>query len=277
MTSESEIHSQLYAVNKAFSKQSDEFDLIDHSNPILTDMRRQIYAHVGRFLSSPSRILELNAGTGIDAIHFVAQGHSVHATDLSDGMVRQIRMKIRARNLEDRLTCQQLSFDALQELDVSAFKFDFVFSNFGGLNCIPDLTKVTRNLPSLLKKGAYVTWVIMPTVCLWEIAAILKGNFRHAFRRFAKNGVNSHLAGEYFHTYYHSLNDIRNAFGEDFEFIGSQGLAAVSPQPHHDRLVRAFPRFYRLTRWLDGGLRSYFPFNRWADHLIVTFKYRGRK
>jgi ubiquinone/menaquinone biosynthesis C-methylase UbiE len=275
MTPESEIQSQLYAVNKAFSRQSDEFDLIDHSNPILTDMRKQIYAHVGRFLNSSSRILELNAGTGIDAIHFVAQGHSVHATDLSDGMVRQIRMKMLAHQLEDRLTCQQLSFDALHELDFSARKFDFVFSNFGGLNCISDLTKVTRNLPSLLKKDAYVTWVIMPRVCLWEMAAILKGNVRHAFRRFSSDGVIAHLEGEHFKTYYHSLRDIIESLGPDFNFIKAEGLGAVSPQPHHTRFVASYPRLYKLLRSLDATVRNSFPFNRWADHLIVTVQYKG--
>src|SRR5450432_2015911 len=81
-------------VNEAFSKQSLHYDADDLQNSLLQTMRLQVYSHVSIFINKPSRILELNSGTGIDALHFVQQGHSVHATDLSDGMIEQIKKKI---------------------------------------------------------------------------------------------------------------------------------------------------------------------------------------
>src|SRR5215831_16929809 len=81
-------------VSEAFSRQSSHYDADDLQNPLLHDMRVQVYQHVSKFLNKPSRILELNSGTGIDALYFAQHGHLVHATDLSDGMIEQIKMKI---------------------------------------------------------------------------------------------------------------------------------------------------------------------------------------
>jgi SAM-dependent methyltransferase len=263
--------SQLEAVNRAFSKQSSQYDQEDKTNPVLQDMRLQVYHHVKKFVKPQSSILELNAGTGIDALHFVSEGHRVHATDLSDGMIEQIQKKISVKGLQSQLSCQQLSYNHLN--DINGKKFDFVFSNFGGLNCIEDLSQVTRHLPALLNEGAYVTWVIMPPVCLWELLGLIKGRGKKALRRFHKSGVRAHLEGEYFTTYYHSLKDVRSAFGPSFKFVSSEGLAALSPQPHRGDFTLKYPRLYRNLRGLDSAVRSHFPFNRWADHIIVTFRF----
>lgn len=215
-------------------------------------------------------MLELNAGTGLDALHFVGQGHTVHATDLADGMIDRLKAKI-ASTGNPRFTCQQLSFDNLGQ--VSQKDFDYVFSNFGGLNCIKDLSEVTRHLPRLLKEGAYVTVVVMPPICLWEIFSILKGNWKRAFRRLRKHGAPAHLEGEYFYTYYHSLGKIRAAFGPAFSLTEAEGLAALSPPPHRGDIPRRHARLYKLMRKIDARFKNRFPFNRWADHLIVTLRY----
>jgi ubiquinone/menaquinone biosynthesis C-methylase UbiE len=76
-------------------------------------MGAQVYAHSEKFLRPQSSILELNAGTGIYALHFINAGHIVHVIDLSDGMIAQIENKIQAHNLQSRLSLQQLSYDNL--------------------------------------------------------------------------------------------------------------------------------------------------------------------
>lgn len=261
-------------VNKAFTLQSPGFDVDDLSNPVLIDMRKQIYAHVHRFLKPGVKILELNAGTGIDACYFAKMGHYVHATDLSDGMIRQLQIKSAEPALRNLLSVQQVSYDHLNEVSHSGF--DFVFSNFGGLNCIDDLSKVTTHLPELLSPGAYITWVIMPPLCFWEIMGIVKGNFSASLRRFKKGGVMAHLEGQYFPAWYHTLHTVKKAFGTNFRFIRSESLGILSPQPHHFKLVQKYPLLYRLLRKLDSMVRNVYPFNRWGDHIIITFQYTGK-
>lgn len=260
------------AINRAFSKQSAGYDTADEKSIILQDLRHQVYRHVERFLQPQSRLLELNAGTGIDAMYFVSSGHRVHATDVSDGMINQIQKKISIHSLSDRLSCQQVSYADLDQ--VAEEPFDYVFSNFGGLNCIRDLSMVTKNLGKLVKQGGYVTWVIMPPICPWELMWLIKGKMKQAFRRLAKGGVMAHVEGEYLRTYYHSLKQVRSAFGDAFRLIRVEGLAALSPPPHASEFPIKHPATYKLLRNIDGAACNTFPFNRWADHLIVTFQFK---
>jgi ubiquinone/menaquinone biosynthesis C-methylase UbiE len=258
------------AVNRAFSKQSSQYDHEDISNPILQAMRQQTYAHLQRFLDPKSSILELNAGTGIDALHFARVGHHVHATDIASGMIKQIESKIAAENLGALVSCQQLSYDELQRIDEQ--KFDYVFSNFGGLNCIKDLSSVAAHLPGLLRLGGHVTWVIMPPVYLWELMWFFKGYGMKAFRRLRQDGVLAHVEGEYINTFYHSLPTIKRAIGPKFKLVESEGLHAVLPPPSRGDFPAKHPGIYKFLQRVDALVRSRYPFNRCADHIIVTFK-----
>ena len=258
------------AVNKAFTKQASHFDEEDQKNAVLQRMRSQVYEHVNKYLKPHSKILELNAGTGIDALHFVREGHRVHATDLSDGMIEQLTNKVANHNLSDKLTVQQLSFTELDQ--ITEKEFDFVFSNFGGLNCVDDLTRVSHHLPRLLQPRAFITLVIMPVICPWELISVFK-NGKKSLRRFKSGGVRAHLEGEYFQTYYHSLQTVRKAFANQFTFVRSEGLATLSAHPHTANFPERYPRLDKFLLRIDQRVRTRFPFNRWGDHIIVTFQF----
>ncbi len=258
-------------INSAFSKQAVHFDEDDFSNPILQQWRQQVYKHIDQFIKPNSTILELNAGTGIDAVRFSKQGHRVHATDLSDGMISVLNEKIIRLSLHKEITTQQVSFDNLSQVEG---RYDYVFSNFGGLNCLEDLTKVTNAVHKLLNEGAIITWVIMPPICLWEWSWILKGQFKKAFRRL-DGKTTAHLEGEYFTTYYHSLSQIKKAFGLQFKFIKSEGLGIFSPPPSAVVFIKKYPALTKNLKYLDRVVQNYFPFNQWGDHIMVTFQYKG--
>lgn len=257
-------------VNKAFSKQSGHFDEDDLSNPVLQLWRKRIYAHVDQFIKPDSKILELNAGTGIDAIRFARKGHSIHAIDISDGMIFKIKEKTTAVSLSNKITTQQISFEELNHVNG---KFDYVFSNFGGLNCSDDLKKVTRHLPGLLNKNSYVTWVIMPKVTPWEWLWMFRGEFKNAFRRFERNGVTAHLEGEFFKTYYYALNEIEESFGSQFRLVNAESLGVFSPPPSAQNFEKRFSGVSRLLNTTDQSLGKIWPFSRWGDHIIVTFQF----
>lgn len=262
---------QYEAVNRAFTKQASHYDADDNGNPVLQSWRRKVYAHLDQFLKPGSSILELNAGTGIDAAYLAQLGHCVHATDLSDGMIEQIKVKASDVDLHGRLTYQQLSFEDLDQLKKK--KFDHIFSNFGGLNCAKDLRKVFTHFRELLRTGGYVTVVIMPPVCPWEILSILKGN-RKAFRRMG--GIaSSHLEGEYFQAYYYSLSKVRLCMGPYFKLKKVEGLGVLSPPTSRSDFPLKHPTFYKFLNNLDSEISYRFPFNRLGDHLIITFQHFG--
>src|ERR1044071_10224967 len=84
----------------AFNKQSAIFDQIYSSNAIIQYKRKRVRDHVEHYLKPNSKILELNAGTGEDAIYFAERGHEVHATDISSGMQQELIQKIKDHHLE---------------------------------------------------------------------------------------------------------------------------------------------------------------------------------
>lgn len=223
------------------------------------------------FLKPNTRLLELNAGTGIDALHFVREGHRVHATDISPGMIEKISEKIHRFSLHERLTVQLCSFEGLDSINNQ--KFEYVFSNFGGLNCCRDLTNVAKHLPGLLNPQGFLTWVIMPPVSLWEWSWILAGR-KAAFRRLRKGGTLAHLEGEFFRTYYHSLHTIKRKLGSDFHLIKAEGLGALSPPPASYQFALNHPMVYSFMNKVDHIACAGFPFNRWTDHIMASFQYR---
>ena len=265
---------QFENVSEAFSRQSTTFDAYEEKNHILKWMRRQIHKEVLHYLPSNAHLLELNCGTGIDAVFFASNGCRVHATDIAEGMLSETAAKIDRFHFQDMISTQKCSYTELE--NVSERNFDYVFSNFGGLNCIDDLSKVTTKLPPLLNPGAHVSFVLMAPVCPWEMALALKGNVSIGFRRLKKNGAPSHLEGVHFTSCYFSPEEAIKKFGNEFEFISLKGIASVSPPPYLDKFPEKYPKLYsRLCKW-DEKVSHIWPFNHWADHYVLTMRYKGK-
>jgi ubiquinone/menaquinone biosynthesis C-methylase UbiE len=258
-------------VREAFSRQALIYDKYEAGNMSLSFMRNEVRDHVMKFLRKGDKILELNAGTGTDAVFFAKNGFKVHATDISDGMIEKLEEKIISNGLRDKITFQKCSFTELENID--GFPFDFIFSNFGGLNCASDLHQVTKYFPLLLKKTGRVTLVIMPHICPWEMALMLRGNFKTAFRRLKTEGIKSHIEGKYFNTYYFTPANVMEALGNSFKKIKLQGLASFSPPPYMDNFPKKYPSVFKILNKLDSAFASYFPFNHFADHFIITAEY----
>jgi ubiquinone/menaquinone biosynthesis C-methylase UbiE len=265
---------QFPAIAEAFSRTAEKYDSFAGDHPHLTRMRNKVYDHIGRHLPSGSRVLELNAGTGTDAVALAQRGYHVHATDLAPGMLGRAREKVEQLKLSAQITIQQCSFTELDQ--IQGAPFDAVFSDLGGLNCIPNLTPVIRELPHVLKPGGLVTWVLMPPVCLWEMAEIFRGHFRLAFRRFAQRGTRSHLEGLHFDVYYFSPRQVMKWFGDDFSQIALEGLSVITPTAESKNLAKRFPRLYHALSWVDDRLAVRPPWREWGDFYILSLRYRPR-
>jgi ubiquinone/menaquinone biosynthesis C-methylase UbiE len=258
-------------IAEAFSRTAAKYDAFAKDHPHLTRLREKVYAHVSRHVPPGSRILELNAGTGIDAAALAQRGYQVHATDISAGMLARAREKVTQLGLGERVSVQECSFTDLGQ--VQGAPFDAVFSNLGGLNCIPDLSAVIAQLPAVLRPGGTVTWVLMPPVCLWELAEVFRGNFHLAFRRMARMGARSHLEGLYFNVYYFPPRSVLNWFGKDYNFLELEGLSVITPTAESKNLAKRFPRLYAALARLDDALSIRSPWWGWGDFYILSMKY----
>ena len=260
-------------IAEAFSRTAEKYDSFAEDHPHLTRMRNKVYSHVLRHVPRGARILELNAGTGTDAVELAQRGYFVHATDIAPGMLNRLPEKLERLGLQDRVTMEELSFLSLEE--VQGAPFDAVFSDLGGLNCIPDLTPVIQQLPKILRPGGTVTWVLMPHICLWEFAEVFRGNFSLAFRRLSRGRVRAQLEGLQFDVYYFSARQAIRWFGDNFEVLALEGLSVLTPTAESKNFARRNPRLYRSLSWLDDRLSPHWPWKGWGDFYILTMKYRA--
>jgi ubiquinone/menaquinone biosynthesis C-methylase UbiE len=259
-------------IAEAFSRTGEKYDAFGQDHPHLNRMRRKVYTHLERFLPRGSRILEINAGTGIDAVELAQRGYSVHATDIATGMLERARDKIQDQALSSHVTLQVCSFTCLDQ--INGGPYDAVFSNLGGLNCLPDLRTVIQQLHDVLLPGGLITWVLMPRVCLWELVEVLRGHPRLAVRRFARNGTNAHLEGLHFPIYYFTPRQVKAWFGPAYECLAIEGLSVLTPTAESKHFVERHPNLYRVLTWLDDRVAPHSPWYGWGDFFILTMRQR---
>lgn len=257
-------------VSDAFSRQAPSFDDIYETNTITTWMRDRARAEVLQHIQPASHILELNCGTGLDALFFVKQGHKVLATDNAPGMLSALNEKIIQRGLQDSITTQRCSFNDLENLHGQ--EFDYVYSNFGGLNCSDNLPKVLCDIDKLLKPGGHFTLVIMPKICPWDLFMMFKGYFKTAFRRFKRNGTPAHIEGVHFTCYYYNPSLVINTMGADYTVASLKGLAIVVPPPYIEHFREKHPNTFARLEAIENKIYSKSPYNHWCDHYAITMQ-----
>lgn len=257
---------------KAFSKQSGVFDGIYSNDTIIQYKRQRVRDHVNQCIPPNSSILELNAGTGEDAVFFAGQGHRVHATDLSTGMQEVLRKKVMANHLSSSVSQETCSYTSLEQLNNKG-PYDLVFSNFAGLNCTNELDKVLNSLSPLLKPRGFVTLVVLPRFCLWELLLLFKGKTKTALRRFCgKEGAISHIEGEYFRCWYYNPSFIMDQLKSDFDVVSLEGLCTIVPPSYINGFAEKHPWVYNNLCKLEKRLRHQWPWRSIGDYFIISLQ-----
>ena len=257
---------------EAFSKQSSVFDELYSSNNIIQYKRERVRLHVLQFLQPGSNILELNAGTGEDAVFFAGQGHHVHATDISTGMQEQLTNKVLRNQLTGLVSQELCSFTKLDSLKNKG-PYDLIFSNFAGLNCTNELEKVLASFDHLLKPGGMITLVVLPKFCVWETLLILKGKFRTATRRFfSGNGRKAHIEGTHFKCWYYSPAFIRKNLKDRFDLVELEGLCTIVPPSYIEQFAEKYPGAFSYLCRKENKYKNKWPWRYIGDYFIISLK-----
>jgi ubiquinone/menaquinone biosynthesis C-methylase UbiE len=255
----------------AFNRQAAVFDQAYQSNPIIQYKRERVRKAVLHILKPGATILELNAGTGEDAIWFASRGYRVHATDISKGMLQQMANKISAAEIRN-ITMEECSFTELGSLKHKG-PYDHIFSNFGGLNCTGDLAKVLEHFSSLLHPGGTVTLVIISPFCLWETLQIFRGRFKDGTRRFfSRRGRKAVVEGKAFTCWYYKPSYVRSQMQSEFECLGVEGLSSVVPPSYMENFPYKFPKLFSSLKKIEYRFRSSWPVRSMGDYFIISFR-----
>lgn len=259
----------LVAAGTAFDRVATLYDEIFSHSAIGKAQRRLVHRELEPVFVRGSRILDINCGTGEDALHFGARGVEVLACDASPAMIDVCSRKHAAAGADPSnifLVCANENLD-----DLASFgPFDGALSNFGGLNCSADLSAVGRQLAPLLSPGGALFICIMGRVCAWEIAwYVLSGRWGKAFRRVRASGSTATIGGLSLRVHYPSVHQVTAAFAPWFRFHARRGIGVFLPPSWLEPFFRNRPRTLHFLEWLDRQLGAWPLVRSFADHVLL--------
>lgn len=220
------------------------------------------------------KILELNCGTGEDALRFAQKEHQVLATDLSSKMVNVTNTKIIQNHLTDFVETLKIGIEDISPENVGQ-DYDLVFSNFGGLNCIQsdDLLNLSLELSKILKPKGHFIAVVMPNYCMMESLYFLaKFQGKKILRRSNPKGLPVNVEGQSVHTWYYSPQQFYKHFTEHFKNIAQKPIGLFVPPSYMEPYFRTKPKQLNALNTLDQSLNRFSTTARIADHFLIDLE-----
>lgn len=259
---------------EAFNKAASEYDVSFTKTAIGTMQRNRVWHYLENLLKNrKAEILEINCGTGEDALWLSQKCYQVVATDVAGSMITVAESKriiAGAKNVHFKT----IDFFKLKQT-LAPQQFDFIFSDFGGLNCVnePELELLSKDFASLLYPGGKLVIVLMGKYCLWETCYfIAKFKLLKALRRWDNKGVQTTIEGEEFETWFYSVGAIKKLFSEHFKLIDVKPIAFAVPPSYLQNYFDKKPGLLeRLNRW-DRVFTKWRWLANFSDHLIITLE-----
>jgi SAM-dependent methyltransferase len=237
-------------------------------------LRRAVWRELECVFSRGQRILELNCGTGVDAVHLAERGIRVLACDISQRMIDLARQRASTTLLRDAIDFRVLATEELGAL-FSEGTFDGAFSNFSGLNCVENLAQVRKNLSHLIKPGGSVVVCMLGRFVPWEILWFLaRGDWAKAMRRFQSKSAFS-LQGDALKVYYRSKPEITSLFAPEFRLRKWKGIGIAVPPSYLERWAQRFPNLTKALDQADRLLGSMTIFRSMSDFVLLEFEHTG--
>lgn len=213
-----------------------------------------------------NKIFEFNCGTGFDAKHFTKQGYLVVGTDAAVEMIEVAK----AKNIKGAQFYQR-NFNDIS-IDDYVGKSDFVFSNFGGLNCLSESELATffNHLALKQKSRDSLAVVIMPKFCVVEdLYLLLKGQFSQLFRRSRKEFIEVDVSGEKIRTYYHSPKKVKQLLKNNYKIQIIKPIAHFLPPSYLEPFFKKHLWILKYLNFMERTFGSIGFLASNADHFIL--------
>jgi ubiquinone/menaquinone biosynthesis C-methylase UbiE len=235
--------------------------------------RGAVWRELAKTFRSGDHILEIGCGTGVDACFLAERNIRVVACDLSVQMIDVATHKIQQRGLQKLIRPLVLRAEDITDLPAGEL-FDGAFSNFGALNCVDDLTRVSRSLARLLKPGATAVLCWMGPCCMWEMLWYLgQWNTGKAFRRFKPEGISVRIAnGAFVHVQYPSAATLARAFAPEFHVKSVRGIGIAVPPSYLESWARRHRYLLQRCEQLDSWLGAFPGIRSIGDHVLVRLQ-----
>src|SRR3984957_20303971 len=243
---------------------AETYDQDFESTLIGQSRRKAVWRDLDRLFVSGQRILEINCGTGIDALHLAERGLTVVACDISQRMIELARERAGSTRFGKAVEFRVLSTEEMAKLDGEA-PFDGAFSNFSGLNCVEDLRSASRNLSELLRPNARVLLCMLGRFVPWEILWFgVHADLRRALRRLA-GPIARAVDGGMLKVGYPSADQIAQSFAAQFDLRRLSGIGICVPPSYMEHWARRFPNVLSALASADSMLGGLPVFRGMAD------------
>jgi SAM-dependent methyltransferase len=266
----------LLDTQRAFDSVAADYDGPRGNNVLIQRMRHTMWRELEARFARGSRLVDVGCGTGLDAVHLASGGRHVLATDWSPAMIERTRARAADAGITDRIDARATGGHELGRLDASFDGvFDGAYSNFGPLNCVPDLREFARQCARLLRPGGELVFSVIGRVCPWEW---LYYRFRRPERariRFARGPVAVKMNGHAIWTTYYRPREFAAEFRGFFDVVEYRALSLFLPPPYLESWYVNHPRVFGAAGWLDD-LTGGWPLLRNAgDHFLIVLRRRA--
>lgn len=255
----------LDAVASAFDDRADTYDRFT-DGVIGRTLRAAVQRRLLARFRPGDRVLEINCGTGEDAVWLASRGIHVVATDVSAGMLSVARRKVHDHGVADRVDLRQVAIEAV---DTRLGSFDGLLSNFGGLNCVASLGAVAPRLAACVRPGGFALWCVMGPLVPWEWAWFMaQARPAAAFRRLRRGGVD----WRGIRVRYPSVRETTRAASPWFVRRRVAALGCFVPPPYADAwALRHRDSLERLNR-LERLVEALRPCPDLSDHYLIELE-----
>ena len=248
-----------------------DYDRGVSSNTLDRHLRAVSNAVLARAYRPSDRVLEVGAGTGLETLPLARRGTRVVATDISSRMLARLSEKALAEGLEGRVATRVVAAHELGRVldEFGPHSFDGAFSDFGALNCEPELDSFPGILHELLRPRGTLVLGIWNRVCAAEtLLSLAAGEPRRAFARLeVPVAVGRSRYG--IPVYARSPGEMLGAFRSRFKAVRITGLPVFMPPYDFGNRLPSRERLLRILGALDAHLARRFPFNRFGDHFLM--------
>lgn len=236
--------------------------------------RKIVWRYMQKRIFPMIEILEVNCGTGEDACYLSGLNCRVTATDASAGMINQCLRKNQIASGSNFPVFRQASINELDSV-IGEKKFDLIFSNFSGLNCISqeELRETAAKFHIILKPEGRLIFVVFGTKCLWEkLYFLLKGKRKEMNRRNMKKSVYVQLRNSLIQIYYYSPDEIRKLFSDFFRIVNMKPVGFFIPPTYLNKFFMHRKILFRMLSLADRLTGSFSILSDRADHYIIELR-----
>jgi ubiquinone/menaquinone biosynthesis C-methylase UbiE len=257
----------------AFDTIAADYDTSFTHSWIGREQRRITRQLLEQFLSTKKKlkILDINCGTGEDALWLAGLEHDVIGIDISAEMIKEANRKQPGSANPKFLRCGFTELKNYFHQD----QFDLVLSNFAGLNCASpgEITNVSSQINQILKPGGHFAVVVFGKNNLWEtIYFLLKGKLTTAFRRWSNKKTRARLSQAiYQDIYYYSVGKIKKCF-LPLKLVEKKPVGLFIPPSYLEQAIMKRPRFFQRLKKMESRSQSLSFLSPFADHVYLLFK-----